>query len=131
MTEPVRIGDLYLNSLTGAPLQPASRKGVAQQQRDGAIKFDELLQQQMVRFSRHAEIRLKQRGIQLEAEQLAKLNQAIDKAAAKGAKDSLILLNEMALIVNIPKRTVVTAMDESQITDNVFTQIDSAVIMRS
>ena len=131
MTEPVRIGDLYLNSLTGEPLQPASRKGVIQQQRDSSIKFDELLQQQMVRFSRHAEIRLKQRGIQLEADQLAKLNQAINKAAAKGAKDSLILLNEMALIVNIPNRTVVTAMEESQITDNVFTQIDSAVIMRS
>jgi flagellar operon protein len=88
-----------------------------------------MLQDQLVRFSHHAEVRLQQRGIQLQPEQLAKLESAIDKAAAKGAKDALMLLNGMALIVNIPNRTVVTALDGNSMKDNVFTQIDSAVVI--
>ncbi|MOA07809.1 hypothetical protein D3C78_1275320 [compost metagenome] len=62
-------------------------------------------------------------------EQLSKIETAIDNAAAKGAKESLILMKDMALIVNVDNRTVVTAMDGSSMKDNVFTQIDSAVII--
>ncbi|GJM83470.1 hypothetical protein HMSSN139_59660 [Paenibacillus sp. HMSSN-139] len=72
---------------------------------------------------------MEQRGIELKPEQLNKIESAIDSAAAKGAKDSLILLKDMALIVNVNNRTVVTAMDGSSMKDNVFTQIDSAVII--
>jgi flagellar operon protein len=60
---------------------------------------------------------------------VAKINSAVDKAAAKGAKESLILMQDMALIVSVPNRTVVTAMDKQSMQDNVFTQIDSAVII--
>ena len=64
----------------------------------------------MVRFSHHAEVRLKERGIQLQARTIEKINKAIDKAAAKGAKDALMILGGMAFIVNVPNRTVVTAL---------------------
>jgi flagellar operon protein len=59
---------------------------------------------------------------------MEKLNKAVSGAASKGAKDSLILMPNMAFIVNIPNRTVVTAMDGESIRDNVFTNIDSTVI---
>ena len=70
-------------------------------------------------------------GIRLENEQMAKIEAAIDKAAAKGAKESLLLMNDLALIVNVKNRTIVTAMDGQSMRDNVFTQIDSAVVISS
>ncbi|WP_231571379.1 TIGR02530 family flagellar biosynthesis protein [Gordoniibacillus kamchatkensis] len=87
------------------------------------------LQSKIVRFSHHAETRLQQRGIKLGPDQLAKIGSAIDKAASKGAKDSLMLLGGTALIVNVPNRTVVTALDGASMQEHVFTQIDSAVII--
>lgn len=95
----------------------------------GSGSFQDILQDKIVRISHHAEVRLQQRGISLEPDQLAKLGSAIDKAASKGAKDSLMLLDGTALIVNIPNRTVVTALDGASMKDNVFTQIDSAVVI--
>ena len=50
------------------------------------------------------------------------------KAGAKGIKDSLVMIDELAFIVNIPKNTVITAMDQSQADDKIFTNIDGAVI---
>lgn len=90
--------------------------------------FQDMLSDQLT-LSHHAEVRLKQRGIELNPEQMKKLEAAIDKAAAKGAKDSLVLMNDMAFIVNVKNRTIVTAMDETAMKDNVFTQIDSAVVI--
>ena len=95
----------------------------------GNPTFQKLLQEQFVRFSHHAEVRLKERGIQLKPEQLDKLNKAIDKVAAKGAKDALMILGGNALIVNVPNRTVVTALDGNAMNEHVFTQIDSAIII--
>ncbi|WP_248926369.1 TIGR02530 family flagellar biosynthesis protein [Paenibacillus hamazuiensis] len=126
MTERISVGHLYPNARP-----PASTKRISGQENaaNTGKSFQNLLQDSLVRFSHHAEVRLQQRGIQLKPEQLAKIESAIDKAAAKGAKDSLMLLNDMALIVNIKNRTVVTALDGSSMKDNVFTQIDSAVII--
>ncbi|EHS57875.1 TIGR02530 family flagellar biosynthesis protein [Paenibacillus sp. Aloe-11] len=94
-----------------------------------AKPFDQVLQEQVVKLSNHAAKRLEQRGIELRSDQMEKINSAVDKAAAKGAKESLILMQDMALIVSVPNRTVVTAMDKQSMEDNVFTQIDSAVII--
>ena len=125
MTERFSIGHLYPNNVPlGGAKRPASTKT------DAVHKpFKDILQDHMVHISHHAEVRLEQRGIHLKSEQLSKIGTAIDQAAAKGAKDSLFLINDMALIVNIKNRTVVTAMDGSSIKDNVFTKIDSAMIL--
>jgi flagellar operon protein len=85
-------------------------------------KVDEL------KFSAHAQSRLKSRNLSMTPQVMEKLNKAVSGAASKGAKDSLILMPNMAFIVNIPNRTVVTAMDGESIRDNVFTNIDSTVI---
>lgn len=124
MTERITIGSLYPNVMT-----PSRSTKAEALPANGNVSFDSILQKQALRFSHHAEERLRQRGIQFQPEQLAKINSAIDKAAIKGAKDSLMLINDTALIVNIKNRTVVTAMDEASMKDNLFTQIDSAMII--
>jgi flagellar operon protein len=95
----------------------------------GQRSFQDILQDKLIHFSNHAEVRLQQRGIQFSKEQMTQLESAVSKADAKGAKDSLILFKDVALIVNVKNRTVVTAMDGNQLKDNVFTKIDSAVII--
>jgi flagellar operon protein len=81
-----------------------------------------------VKFSSHASTRLKSRNIDITPEIMGKLEKAVSGAANKGAKDSLILMKDLAFIVNIPNRTVITAMDGESLKQNVFTNIDSAVI---
>jgi flagellar operon protein len=81
-----------------------------------------------LKFSAHAQSRVRSRNLSMTPQIMEKLNKAVSGAASKGAKDSLILLSNMAFIVNIPNKTVVTAMDGESIRDNVFTNIDSTVI---
>jgi flagellar operon protein len=96
--------------------------------------FGELLNSQWppsgaVHFSKHAQQRLQARNIELSVQDSAQLSRGIDLAAGKGVHDSLILLRDLALIVNVPSRTVVTAMSEDLMRDGVITNIDSAVLL--
>lgn len=79
-------------------------------------------------FSGHALKRIEQRGLKLDAERLQRLERAVDRAAEKGSRDSLVLLDELAVVVSVQNRTVVTAMDEASRKESVFTNIDSVVI---
>ncbi|MBI5419777.1 MAG: hypothetical protein HZA60_06800 [Deltaproteobacteria bacterium] len=81
-----------------------------------------------VAFSAHASERLARRGIHIGEEDRRRLSEAVRAAGEKGGKDSLILLGNVALIVNVPNRTVVTAMGAGAPNERVFTNIDSAVI---
>lgn len=99
---------------------------------NSGISFNEILEKQLngeVKFSQHALQRLQSRNIKLDQAAMDKLNGAVDKAAQKGAKESLILMNNLALVVSVKNRTVITAMDESSMKESVFTNIDSAVIV--
>ena len=80
-----------------------------------------------VKFSNHAMKRLETRQIQLSDSEISKIQDAVDKAGLKGAKDSLVMMNNTAFIVNIPNRTVVTALPVGESNDNIFTNIDSVV----
>ncbi|MBN8536312.1 MAG: hypothetical protein J0M15_04630 [Deltaproteobacteria bacterium] len=82
-----------------------------------------------IKFSNHAIDRMNSRGISFKQEDLSKLNEAVDRAASKGSKDSLILMNDTALIVSVKNRTVVTVMDKATLKENVFTNIDSTIVM--
>jgi flagellar operon protein len=108
---------------------PTKTQAGANHAQVGNTSFKEILQQKILHFSQHAETRLRQRGISFKSEQIEQINAAIDKAAAKGANDSLVLIKDTALIVNVKNRTVITAMDSQSLKDHVFTQIDSAVII--
>jgi flagellar operon protein len=81
-----------------------------------------------VKFSKHAVNRLNDRNIELTSEQMDRLNQGKIEASEKGIRDSLILVDQLAFIVNVPNNTVVTAMDQTENNSNVFTNIDGAVI---
>ena len=91
-------------------------------------EFDTELDSADVKFSAHARKRLDRRGMDVTANQTQKLSRAIDRAAAKGSKTSLVLLDELALLVSVPERVVVTAMSPGAMRDGVVTQIDSAVV---
>jgi flagellar operon protein len=82
-----------------------------------------------VKFSNHAVDRMRARGITFSPEDISRLSEAVSKAAAKGSKDSLILMNDAALIVSVKNNTVVTVMDKTALKENVFTNIDSTVVM--
>jgi flagellar operon protein len=82
-----------------------------------------------LKFSAHATQRLQDRKISLDQAMMQKVNDAVDKADSKGLEDALVLTPEAALIVNVKNRTVITAMDRSQMTGNVFTNIDGAVLV--
>lgn len=81
-----------------------------------------------VRFSRHAAMRMQNRGIKMDAGALNRLNQAVQMADEKGSRDSLVLLDNTALVVSVKDNTVVTVADKEQLKGNVFTNIDSAII---
>lgn len=82
-----------------------------------------------VMFSKHAQQRLESRQIRLTQDDLTKLDNTVEKMAQKGARESLIYMNDMALIVSVANRTVITAMDGSSAKENIFTNIDSAAII--
>jgi flagellar operon protein len=85
--------------------------------------------QQPLKFSAHAQQRLESRNIRLTSDDVAKMNAMADKAAAKGAKQSLFMMRDVAMVVSITNRTVITAVDQSSMKENVFTNIDSAAIL--
>lgn len=94
------------------------------------ISFEDVLrQQQQLKFSKHASERLESRNISLSEEQNARLEDGVEQASAKGIRESLVLVDSLAFIVNIPNKTVVTAMDQTETNSNIFTNIDGAVIM--
>ena len=82
---------------------------------------------QELNFSAHAQARVSSRGIDLSAEDLRKLESAVDRAGAKGSRDTLLMFRGAGFIVNVPSRTVVTAVDEAGLRERVFTNIDSTV----
>jgi flagellar operon protein len=84
---------------------------------------------QPLKFSAHAQQRLESRNIRLSSEDVAKMNAMADKAAAKGSKQSLFMMRDTAMVVSITNRTVITAVDQSSMKENVFTNIDSAAII--
>ncbi len=86
-------------------------------------------QNEEIKFSRHAEFRLQSRNISLSQMQKDKMKEAVSKAESKGVRDSLILMGDLAFVVNVRNRTVITAANSNELKENVFTNIDGAVIV--
>ena len=94
--------------------------------------FDALLRTKMepesIKFSRHATERMQSRGIAFNPQQLQRLETAIEQIGIKGGRESLVMLDDTALVVSVKNDTVVTVVSKDQLKNNVFTNIDSAVI---
>ena len=82
-----------------------------------------------LKFSKHAANRLADRKIELTDSQLERLSEGTAKAGEKGIRESLVLMDELAFIVNVPNQTVITAMSRTETDENVYTNIDGAVII--
>ena len=82
-----------------------------------------------VKFSKHAAGRLADRNIELTGNQIERLREGAQKAQEKGIRESLVIVDQLAFIVNIPNNTVVTAMNHGDTAENIFTNIDGAVII--
>jgi len=108
--------------------QQASRAAEAVQPFDAVLQTS-VDRGQALKFSAHAKERLALRNINLSEEDTARITDAVNKAAAKGARQSLLVMDQMAFIVSVTNRTVITALDGGSMKENVFTNIDSAVIV--
>ena len=98
-----------------------ARQGVAGGEAQTAQSTD-------VRFSAHAQTRLQSRKIAFDPAHMERLQGAVQRAASKGSRDALVLMDDMAMVVSVKNRTVVTVVDRENLKQNVFTNIDSAVI---
>lgn len=115
------------------PVKPSQGQKPDAQSKVGATPFQKVLEQQLgresIKFSAHAQQRLEARNIKLSSADMNKLNDAVQRAAQKGSKDSLVLMNDMAFVVSVANKTVITAVDDASMKEHVFTKIDSAVIV--
>lgn len=117
-----QVAGQYLNT----PVQNRTKKqGTSFQE----ILAQKTAEQTPLKFSKHASQRLENRNISLTKEQSERLENGVDRAREKGINDSLVIVDSLAFIVNVPNKTVVTAMDQAETNDNIFTNIDGAVII--
>lgn len=126
-------GFLSIEQLTDRYL--TRKTGKTESAKTAETSFQEILQQKAtesegkLKFSKHAAGRLADRNISLTEDQLSRLNDGARRAGQKGIKDSLVIVDKLAFIVNVPNNTVVTAMDSTDTKENIFTNINGAVFM--
>ena len=127
-----RIANPRIAELVGtspiAPGAPSSGASSPAEAKALGGEFASLLEGRL-KVSGHAQTRLASRNIELGEAEWKRVMGGVDKAAAKGAKESLVLLDGVALVVSVRNRTLITAVDGDSLKDNVFTNIDSAVIV--
>jgi flagellar operon protein len=125
VSDPKAIGGIAAG---GAPATPPAGPTRA----EGAAGFGDVLASKLgagpLKFSGHALQRIQQRGIPVDPTTMARLTGGVDRAAAKGCRDSLVLVDQTAFVVSVPNRTVITAVDRDHMKEQVFTNIDSALI---
>lgn len=135
--EIIKNGFSSIEQVTGKYL---NQKNKDSQKVSGGSAFEGILQQKFqtqeavrkdpeLKFSKHASGRLEERNINLTDEQMTRLESGTRKAGEKGINESLVLVDQLAFIVNIKNNTVVTAMEQGEQTENIYTNIDGAVII--
>jgi len=136
----MNISELYrnLNPTSIRPdgvdsIRPSQEQGKKQpiQKPGEPSEFEQLLRQESKTFSlsQHAETRIKSREIPWDTHLEKRISKGIDQAESKGSREALILADDVAVIANVKSRTVVTAMERSQMKEKIFTNIDSAVLV--
>ncbi len=126
-----RIDDLV--HLISPPGRVAERPAAGPGRAGERSPFDSVFQAELekasgLKFSAHAMERLQSRRIELSTAEVERIGQATDRAASKGARESLVLMDDRAFVVSVPNRTVITAMEGRTMKEHVFTNIDSAVL---
>jgi flagellar operon protein len=113
----------------GAPAPPATGPKAPAAKPNGPSFADVLGEEtNAVQLSGHAKARIERRGIELGPDTLARLQHGVNRAASKGSRESVVFVDDVAFVVSVKARTVITAVDRASMRDHVFTNIDSAVI---
>ena len=120
-----------IEQMTNQYLDTAAKKKPTNVSQTTGASFRQILEEKQtqtgeLRFSKHANERLASRNIQLSTEQRERLEGGVDRASQKGIRDSLVMVDNMAFIVNVTNRTVITAVGDGD--DKIFTNIDGAII---
>ncbi len=124
---PLELGSVARAGAAVTPRTPAPAASTGKQ--FSQVLNESLEAQDGIRFSNHAMQRLRERNISLSPGQLGAIRDAVDQAAARGGRESLLLMEDLALVASVPNRTVITAMRTDETSSNVFTNIDSAVVV--
>lgn len=116
--------------------QYLSKSKTIERKLETEVSFEEILKSKQeikteteLKFSKHAANRLADRNIDLTQEQMQRLEKGTKKASEKGINESLVLIDQLAFIVSVKNNTVITAMEQKEANDNIFTNIDGAVII--
>lgn len=118
-----------IDRLGGSAAGEALKRGHVSGNSFQSLLSEQLAKNSPLQFSKHAQERVDQRGIALTEDLLSSLSDAVSKAREKGARDVVIIDAAHAFIVNIPNNTVITTVTDREMRENVFTNIDSAVII--
>lgn len=112
------------------PAAPFPPPGRPQRSAPAGTSFADVLSRatEQVHLTRHAQKRIERRELNLDPQRLARLNSAITRAAEKGGRNSVVMLDDLAVVVNVRERTVITAMPKEGNHQRVFTNVDSVVI---
>lgn len=129
MPERITTGQLYYRIARAEESSPTHVGGPVRDKAFGDLLAQEIAKRR-IKFSGHAQARLRSRGIELTSQGLSKLDEALTNAESKGARESLVVLDDLAIVVSVTNRTVITAVDNAEAKEHVFTNIDSAVIVR-
>ncbi len=131
-------GFTSIEQVTGQFLNQRTNQNVSSA--SAGISFEEVLNQtrkaseapygsSKLKFSKHADQRLADRNINLSDKQIKRLEDGTEAASAKGIKESLMLMDDLAFIVNVKNSTVVTAMSKQDENERIFTNIDGAIFV--
>ena len=122
-----------VNKIANITTDGGLQQNVQKTQPIGTESFAQVLKNQKqeteVKVSAHAQERLKQQNITISQQDLGRINDATNMAEKKGSRESLMLLKDVALVVNISNRTIITAVDKARQKDKIFTNIDSTIIL--
>ncbi|MFF2752570.1 TIGR02530 family flagellar biosynthesis protein [Psychrobacillus sp. NPDC058041] len=121
-------------SINRVPLQPSIRqpltpKQVASPKQSFLKHLHEATVKTELKVSKHANQRLAERNIHITDAEWQLVSEKVSEARSKGVNDSLVLMDQAALIVSAKNATVITAMDRKEAKDQLFTNIDGTIVL--
>ncbi|KUK11657.1 MAG: Flagellar operon protein [Clostridia bacterium 41_269] len=129
----VRFGTERVYPLSQVKTEKGAEKGRGNRDADtpsfGDVLSSEISKRSSLKFSKHAQERLSTEGVEMTPERIRRLEEAVSKARSKAARETLVLMEGVAFVVSVKNSTVITVVEEKRMKENVFTNIDSAVIV--
>lgn len=126
------MNNINLHRMGSVLQKPIANNSIQNKTKNNTVSFEDTLkdvESKGLKFSKHAQTRMDKRNLKLDTNEIKKLEDAIGKAEKKGIKETLIIMNNQAFIANVANRTIITAISSEGSKDNIFTNIDGAVII--